>query len=228
VVVFLHPSDSACLPHTPHKRPLPLYRILGSFRSYECRFPKTNFTGTVKTSCLCGSRNSVVVCANVQIWTWNPFDFPNNYLIVHSSTMSYLFFTLGLVSLASAAVLQLPQTIAQAIPAPSSDPLGQWINSNVSLSSAPSATISESEWIATLSGTPNLSAGMKYKCDGGKWDRNLNTQSCLSAWASIRKGAGPALTFGPRGGERPHDVGLPQRYLSCMYPWDRFHGQIDG
>lgn len=134
-----------------------------------------------------------------------------------------LFFTiLTVISLSSAAVLQLPQIIAQAVPASSSDPLTQCVNSNGSLSLAsPATAITDSGINATSSSEIlNQTSVVKYKCDGGKWDRNLNPDSCLSAWASIPRAPGPVLTFGHRDGDKRYGIGLPKRYLSCKYPWN--------
>lgn len=150
------------------------------------------------------------------------YDLIYHHLIVRSPTMLSFLTVLTSISLASAAVVQLPPNIAQAVAAPSSDSYTQLVKSNGSLSFAsPATALTGSGLNATLSGGPPIQGPVvKYTCDGGKWDRDLNPKSCLSAWESIPRAAGPVLTFGSRDADERYGIGLPKRYLSCEYPWN--------
>lgn len=88
-------------------------------------------------------------------------------------------------------------------------------NGSLSLTSLGTAP-TDSESNATVSGgILNQASDVKYMCDGGKWDRNSNPESCVSAWASIPRGPGPVLTFGHHDADERYGIGLPKRYLSC-------------
>lgn len=68
---------------------------------------------------------------------------------------------------------------------------------------------------------PHPPRGWRYWCGGARYGTDLNGPSCLEAWSWIPP-VERTLSFGPRnpdpGGMTTFDVGLPKRYLSCMFP----------
>lgn len=84
-----------------------------------------------------------------------------------------------------------------------------------------------SEWNNTFISAFNVSVGphpipppspreCRYRCNGARLGTNLNPSSCLQAWTLIPP-LERTLSFGPRGKPTIYDVGLPRRYLSCMF-----------
>lgn len=121
--------------------------------------------------------------------------------------MEWLFVFFQATALVSGAVVRPPQSIAE------EGIINQWIQ-NASPLSNTTAVLADVGWDSALS---DPSSKKRYTCDGRRFGRGLNAQSCLNAWKQIPD-IGTELTFGPRNTDEEYDVYLPKMYLSCRWP----------